>query len=580
MDRHHGVYEIPQEPTFHYFNGPSGEENNGQEEGLNRNTNLYETLIASQPHAGSSKIPGLQTATLELADKNSNMDKAAMLRQKLLASRRTSSRDVTPADNAKNTQLGANLSQAGKRRVSGLEELIRESREAAEKSTKQHVPLDGNVLENQIDHVFPAKPANHTNLHEHANGDINVASATKMMTSPMSNAVEKTRVVSDDVITASPSQVKNGQNIIDKRAPITAHKNVENDNRDAVPTIQSNRAVALRDKIQSQADDAKRGADEANESFQLRPVKQSRGSLTNVSNDETSVSGLDHSILSKYFSDLNEWLEITGYHDLSLRRRTLTRHRRRLQLEQELAQLDQEDEEDRNVASRSGPVALLPPAWSNSSTRATSGVPLQIQRKAPTDLFTAIADESTAASLPSTPIVDEAHVRVKRPHSASSDVNRPEKQQRTVNETNNMEKSFNRPSFRAPDNITNARPPYSNSNKPQDGEYRRSSHENHYRSRYDSEYDRPTQKPSSHTWHARSSTADPVGRDLYSEGGKSDARTGAGGSLSSQRRFRRNRHSNRGGLIANVARNILAKQSNTSSNKVNGKNATFTRFGF
>jgi hypothetical protein len=581
MDWHHGKYGFPQEPTIHYFNAPSGEEDNGQEErepapplnhNANGNTNLYETLIASQPRAGLSKIPGLRTTTPESADKNATLEKAAMLREKLLASRRTGSRDATPADKTKNPP-----SQADKSRVSGLEELIRESREAAEKSAKQHGPFDGtqiNALEQHLDLTSPAKPANHTNRHEHANGDTNVVPAAKLISSPMSNAPEKPRGTTDH------AQSKNSQNIIDKRANIAVHQNVGNDNHGTAPTIQSNRAVALRDKTQSQADDSKRWAEEVNESVQLRPIKQLDGPLTNVSNNEISAAGLDHSILSKYFSDLNEWLEITGYHDLSLRQRTLTRHRRRLQLEQELAQLDQEDEEDRNVASRSGPVALLPPTESSSAMRTaalTSGVSAHPLRTTRTDISTTIADASAAASMPSTPAVDEAHIRAKRPQSASSEVHRPEKQQRTeVNETINMGKSFNRPSFRAPDNVTSSRPPYSYSNRAEDSEHRRSSHDNHYRLRHDSEYDRPTHKPSSHTWHGRASTADPFGRDRYSEGERTDVRAGAGGSFGSQRRFVRHRFNKPKGKSANIARGTLVKQSNTASSKNSGKNTTFT----
>ncbi len=314
MDWHHSAFGIPQEQTIHYFNDPSGEDDNGKEEGelhkqnSNGNTNLYETLIASQPHTGSSTIPGLHTTTQEYADKNLNLEKATMLREKLLASRRTTSRDVTPADNAKNTQqLSATPSQAGKSRVSGLEELIRESREVAEKNAKQHGPLDGtqiDVLQQQTDLASPVKLPTHTSRHEYANGDMIVAPTTKTMTSPpMPNAVAKIRRASDDaVVVPHPSQSKNGQNIIDKRALMTVHKSVGNDNHGIASTIQSNRGVAPRVKSQSQADDAKSGALAANESVQLRPVKQ----LSNVSNDEIPSAGLDQSILSKYFSDLNE----------------------------------------------------------------------------------------------------------------------------------------------------------------------------------------------------------------------------------------------------------------------------------
>lgn len=579
----HGAYGFPHESSIHYFNGPSGEEDNGQDEGevasglnqcANGNTNLYETLIASQPRGNSSKIPGLHITTSESADKNANLEKAAKLREKLLASRRTGSRDVTPADNAKNTQLGANTSRPSQSRVPGLEELIREGREAAEKSAKQHGPLDVtqiNVVEQQIDLASSAKPANNTKHQEHANGDMNVAPAAKVTISPMSNALEKARGTSDHGNVPHPGQAKNVQNVVDKRVPTAVRKDVGNDNHGVVSTVQSDRGVA-----HSHVDDAKGGVEETNGSVQLRPVKRLDGPLTNVSNDKVSA-GFDPSILSNYFSDLSEWLEITGYHDLHLRQRTLNRHRRRLQLEQELAQLDQEDEEDRNIVSRSGPIGLLPaePSSVTRTTGITSGSSAQPQRTARTAPSTGIADASASANLPSAPASDETHVRAKRPPSASSDVHRPEKQQRTeVNETSNMGNSLNRPSFRPPDNVAHARQPYSYSKRSQDDEHRRSTHENNYRLRYDPEYDRPTLKPSPHTWHVRASTADPFERDRYSEGGRSDPRAGAGSLFSSQRRFGNRRFNKSRGLTANVARNTLVKQPNTTNGKGNGKKTT------
>jgi hypothetical protein len=69
---------------------------------------------------------------------------------------------------------------------------------------------------------------------------------------------------------------------------------------------------------------------------------------------------------SRHFDDLDEWLEVTGYHDRGNRERTLSLHRRKAQLEREMAELDRELEQ--TVSSRARSIHASSSARRTSST--------------------------------------------------------------------------------------------------------------------------------------------------------------------------------------------------------------------
>lgn len=76
----------------------------------------------------------------------------------------------------------------------------------------------------------------------------------------------------------------------------------------------------------------------------LVPVAKSSSQVT-AEDGHDSVSSY-----SRHFDDLDEWLEVTGYHDRGNREQTLSLHRRKAQLEREMAEIDRELEQ--TVASR------------------------------------------------------------------------------------------------------------------------------------------------------------------------------------------------------------------------------------
>ena len=55
---------------------------------------------------------------------------------------------------------------------------------------------------------------------------------------------------------------------------------------------------------------------------------------------------------AEYFADVNEWLEMTGYHDTTYRKKALARHRKLVQLDKERAELEREAQIEREEQSQ------------------------------------------------------------------------------------------------------------------------------------------------------------------------------------------------------------------------------------
>ncbi|RDI81607.1 hypothetical protein Vi05172_g8491 [Venturia inaequalis] len=70
---------------------------------------------------------------------------------------------------------------------------------------------------------------------------------------------------------------------------------------------------------------------------------------------------------SRHFDDLDEWLEVTGYHDRANREQTLSLHRRRAQLEREMADIDRELEQTVASRARSARATIRRPSSTVSS---------------------------------------------------------------------------------------------------------------------------------------------------------------------------------------------------------------------
>lgn len=139
-------------------------------------------------------------------------------------------------------------------------------------------------------------------------------------------------------------------------------------------------------------------------------------SSTDMGRPEVSLSAPDSSFLKNYFSDLNEWLEVTGYHDTAHRKRRLAMFRERQQLEQQLAKVKKaEEEEDHRTEFNSGPPALSESRPSTGSIQPSH----MTQRPRGNDG----GDESSVnTTLPSTTQNTSAGVAsAKRPYSAVAD---------------------------------------------------------------------------------------------------------------------------------------------------------------
>jgi len=88
---------------------------------------------------------------------------------------------------------------------------------------------------------------------------------------------------------------------------------------------------------------------------------------------------------AEYFSDVDEWLEMTGYHDTAYRKKALTRHRKLVQLDKERAELEQEAqiEHERH--------AQIARAQSVKPRESVEGVPLPLRSAIATRVFASFA---------------------------------------------------------------------------------------------------------------------------------------------------------------------------------------------
>ncbi|TID15236.1 YTH-domain-containing protein [Venturia nashicola] len=90
--------------------------------------------------------------------------------------------------------------------------------------------------------------------------------------------------------------------------------------------------------------------------------------VVNISPQVAAEDGHDTvASYSRHFDDLDEWLEFTGYHDKGNREQTLSLHRRRVQLEREMAEIDRELEQTVAFRARSARPTFRRPSPTVSS---------------------------------------------------------------------------------------------------------------------------------------------------------------------------------------------------------------------
>lgn len=134
---------------------------------------------------------------------------------------------------------------------------------------------------------------------------------------------------------------------------------------------------------------------------------------------------------SKHFDDLDEWLEVTGYHDRENREQTLSLHRRRAQLEREMAEIDRELE--RTVASRAH--SIRAPIRRPSST--ISPMPPPSAPAAGTS--TVGASTRAGAKRARSPERDTQHADKHQRTDLASNVNKPSSSDKIGTSSNSLE---------------------------------------------------------------------------------------------------------------------------------------------
>jgi hypothetical protein len=140
---------------------------------------------------------------------------------------------------------------------------------------------------------------------------------------------------------------------------------------------------------------------------------------------------------SHHFDDLDEWLEVTGYHDRGNRERTLSLHRRKAQLEREMADIDRELEQ--TVSSRTRSFRGLPLARQTSSSVSSMPPP-----PAPADPSTSGATQA----VPQSGIATRAGEKRARSPEPSSNLQHSDKHQRTnsaskISKSNSSDRPMN-----------------------------------------------------------------------------------------------------------------------------------------
>lgn len=198
-------------------------------------------------------------------------------------------------------------------------------------------------------------------------------------------------------------------------------------------------------------------------------IQQERGEQRALVHRETSTheDSLDMpprnaAAYSHYFDDLDEWLEITGYHDVAYRQRHLRRQRALMELDAQRARIEQEAEEDEeNRTGRIRTQSVRPqsvrPTDSNKSSSALA-MPPPPRPEIIANSLVSPAPRSKDKSAQHTPISSDStgSKRVRSPQ-ASAGQERSEKIRRTSSDERSVRRndveSRSAPSGRAPESI-------------------------------------------------------------------------------------------------------------------------------
>lgn len=108
---------------------------------------------------------------------------------------------------------------------------------------------------------------------------------------------------------------------------------------------------------------------------------------------------------AEYFADVDEWLEMTGYHDTTYRKKALTRHRKLIQLDKEKAELEQEAQIEHERQS------LLARAQSVKPRESVEGTPLPLRSAIASRVFASFA--MPPPPVPAKDGIDDVGIQIK-----------------------------------------------------------------------------------------------------------------------------------------------------------------------
>lgn len=337
--------------------------------------------IFSLPHtltvrADASKIepttgsvpPSIALATLESDIQN----KAALLKAKLLE-KRTSSRGANKPENEETASAYERPTADCKESDSAIDTLVKEARAAAEEKAKRkespysNPAAEAGSVESAAQQV---SPVDSTPTLTPTDSVQNSSKARKggQKSSKQAKYAAKAELRAQQLQQQQEDTHKMSKARAALLAKHTAIQNVEQPPSDIGNKINAPRPKETKTAIRPAAEEVpvssapvtetKSPADLPSRSETLLPTsiqqQESSPALVPVVKASSQVAAVDGpasvASYSRHFDDLDEWLEVTGYHDRENREQTLSLHRRRAQLEREMAEIDRELEQ--TVASR------------------------------------------------------------------------------------------------------------------------------------------------------------------------------------------------------------------------------------
>ena len=315
---------------------------------------VKEPLISSSAplpgNSGSHSTPTAQYGSVE--------DKAAQLKAKILENKRSSSR-ASMVDKTESSSTGANekkapaITQPMAKKQSGVESMINANQEAALRSDIAVVYGSEREQQGSTDRTALSR----NDIRQRVVADV-VDSAPALQYPSNKNPAEPRGSLEAITRKNSLEGLENNSHLVgDVRRQHRAATSSPREPSELWPLKEPelNRNRRNEDKDDTGISDA------ANSGIMQRvlqmPDDNGQQMVVATANSSPSLPG-NAAAYSHYFDDLDEWLELTGYHNREYREKVLLREERRRQLQAELDTLDQDEEQnDRRLPS----VRMPPP---------------------------------------------------------------------------------------------------------------------------------------------------------------------------------------------------------------------------